>query len=130
MGGGAGTLASTATMGAAASAICSADWAARFDQANRLKVGGNEWSVDWVMAPYLGPLGASSSRGAALVHAKVAVFVVAALNTAESDSPIHRAISLTLTRFSKLAAFLSPRCALVPALRARSGRLFRMACRW
>ena len=31
---------STATMGAAASAICSADWAARLDQARRLKVAG------------------------------------------------------------------------------------------
>src|ERR1700710_2078729 len=31
---------STATIGAAASAICSADWAARLDQARRLKVGG------------------------------------------------------------------------------------------
>ena len=32
---------STATMGAAASAICSADWAARLDQASRLKVLGS-----------------------------------------------------------------------------------------
>src|SRR5437868_12545214 len=35
---------STATMGAAASAICSADWAARLDQARRLKVGGRRVS--------------------------------------------------------------------------------------
>ena len=36
---------STATMGAAASAICSADWAARLDQARRLKVAGRRGVV-------------------------------------------------------------------------------------
>ena len=35
-------------MGAAASAICSADCAARLDQASRLKVGGR-WGV-WLIA--------------------------------------------------------------------------------
>src|ERR1700731_2223299 len=37
---------STATIGAAASAICSADCAARLDQASRLKVAGKELGMD------------------------------------------------------------------------------------
>ena len=41
---------STATMGAAASATCSADCAARLDQASRLKVGGSRSSLDRAMA--------------------------------------------------------------------------------
>jgi hypothetical protein len=45
---------STATIGAAASAICSADCAARFDQARRLKVEGRGAALRAGMKGFLG----------------------------------------------------------------------------